>query len=198
VLAGETGFQFVHSGADSLWCAEKPQNAPGRRLLLRRLQGSEVETSVVHEGMDDLVYARILPRNGGAWVLHRESGASALIQPPGMALRLDAGTPAGEEFPVTPPGAGRMASAAFGDGFVVAFVDAIDPSAPTVVVRVYDANGTLAAESAFGTSAAWLQGDRLTLVASPDARSFLVGWIGEKASPGAETFLHRFDCVDHE
>jgi hypothetical protein len=198
VVSDETGFLFVHSSSDSQSCVKTPPHNPGRRLLLRRLQGSKEETSLVHEGIDDLVYARILPRKGGSWVLFRESGASALTQPPGMALRLEGGSPSGEAFPVTSSDTDRMAAAAFGDGFVVAFVDALDPSAPTIFVRVYDGSGTLVSEASFGTNSAWLLGDRLTLVASPDARSFLVGWIGAAEPSGTETFVRRFDCVDHE
>lgn len=198
VVADETGFLFVHSSPDSQSCVESPPNNPSRYLLLRRLQGAKEETSIIYEGMDDLVYTRLLPRNGGSWVLYRESGASALIQPPGMAVRLEGGSPSGEAFPVTPPGTDRMASASFGGGFVVAFVDGLDPSAPQIFVRVYDESGTLISEVAFDTSSAWLLADRLTLVASPDTRSFLVGWIGAKDPSGSETFLRRFDCINHE
>ncbi|MFS8065074.1 MAG: hypothetical protein ACMG6S_01755 [Byssovorax sp.] len=198
VLSDETGFLFVHARSDSQSCFETELHDPARRLVLQRFQGTKQESSVIHEGVDDLVYTRLLPRNGGSWVLYRESGASAVVQPPGMAMRLEAGSPSGDAFPVTSSDTNSMAAAAFGDGFVVAFVDSIDPSAPNIFVRVYDGSGTLSSEVSFGTNGAWLLGDRLTLVASPSARSFLVGWIGAKEPFGSETFLRRFDCIPHE
>jgi hypothetical protein len=198
VLPDEAGFLFVHSTSVTPSCSEVETPDPARRLVFHRLQGTKDETSVLYEGIDDLVYARILPRNGGSWVIYRESGASAVIQPEGMAMRLEGSSPTGEAFPVTSSGTDRMASASFGDGFVVAFVDNLDPSAPKIFVRVYDESGTLVSEAAFDTNAAWLLGDRLTLVASPDATSFLVGWIGAKEPFGSETFLRRFDCIPHE
>lgn len=198
VLSKQTGFLFVHSSSDSQSCSEPGPVGPARNLLLRRLDGTENKTSILYKGIDDLVYTRLLPRKGGAWVLYRESGASAVAQPPGMALRLEGDSPSGEAFPVTSQDTDRMAAAALGDGFVVAFVDTTDPSAPQILVSVYDGTGTLVSQASIGTNGAWLHGDRLTLVASPSATSFLVGWIGAKAASGSEMFLRRFDCVAHE
>lgn len=197
VLPDETGFLFVHSTSNSATCVDQPFGL-GNLLLFNRVEGAESMGTVVHYGTDAVVYTRILPRSGGAWVLFRESGASAEVQPPGMALKIAGDMPAGEAFPVTPPGTDRMASAAFGDGFVVAYVDNIDPSAPKIFVRVYDGSGTLVSEVSFDTNGAWLTRDRLTLTASPDARSFLVSWIGATEPDGSEMFVRRFDCVPHE
>jgi hypothetical protein len=198
VLSDETGFLFVHSSTSPQSCSKPSPPEPARQLLVRRFDGVKEETSLIYEGTDELVYARILPRNGGSWVFFRESGASALIQPEGMARRLEGGKPSGEAFPVTPAGSDRMAAATLGDGFVVAFVDNTDPTAPLIFVRVFSESGTLVSEAAFSTSGAWLLGDRLTLVGSPDARSFLVGWTGATEPSGTETFLRRFNCIDHE
>ena len=88
-----------------------------------------------------------------------------------------------------------MAVAALGGGFVVAVVDFLDPSAPTILLSVYSEAGQLLTETSFSTNGAWLNGDRLSLIASPDARSFLVGWTGNESAPGSELFVRRFDCA---
>lgn len=189
VLTDAAGFHFVHS-------ASGPCGTSGaglaNRLVLHRVEGGSDASSVVYEGVDDVVYTRLLPRQGGHWLLYRESGASALVQPPGMALQLGSdGTP-GASFAVTDAGTDRMAAASFGDGFLVAFVDSLESSAPRIIVRVYSSQGTLQAQTSFATTDAWLNGDRLTLTPSPDATSFLVGWTG--TGPNPAMFVRRFDC----
>ena len=176
-------------------CNDFPLAVP-RRLFLRRFQGATEESFFVADGFDDMVYARILPRKGGSWIFYRESGASAEVQPPGMAVPFGIDSTEGAAFPITHDGSGPMAVAALAGGFVVAFAALINPSAPSVIVRVYSATGTLTAESSFSTSTAWLNVDRLTLVASPDGNSFLVGWTGTNAGPGSAMFVRRFDCVN--
>ena len=190
VLTNPAGFHFVHSASGA--CGTSGAGLASQ-LVLHRIKGGSDESSVVYKGVDDLVYARLLPRQGGNWLLFRESGASAWQQPPGMALQLGSDGTLGAPFPVTDPGTDRMAAASFGDGFVVAFVDSLDPSAPRIIVRVYSSQGTLSAQTSFSTSDAWLNGDRLTLTPSPDATSFLVGWTGNGPNPAM--FVRRFDCA---
>jgi hypothetical protein len=187
---------FVHSSATSASCDSTPgpQDVPSQ-LVLHRFQGQLGSSEALYTGLDDMVDARLLPRPGGGWLVFRESGASALVQPPGMAMPVGQKAGWGAEFPITEAGAGRMAVAALGDGLVVAVVDSLDPSAPTVLLRVYSGAGTLLTESSFSTSGAWLNGDRLSLIASPDGRSFLVGWTGSKSTPGSALFVRRFDCA---
>lgn len=193
VLATATTFLFVQSASDSLDCSV---SGTTRRLFLRRFQGATEESFVVADGFDDMVYARILPRKGGSWIFYRESGASAEVQPPGMAVPFGIDSAEGPAFPITHDGSGPMAVAALAGGFVVAYADLIDPSAPSIIVRVYSPTGTLVTQTSFSTSSAWLNGDRLTLIASPDGVSFLVGWTGTTGKPGsgAAMFVKRFDC----
>lgn len=188
---------FVHSSSDNGQCPSSPgPQGVARHLVLHRLHGQIDSTETMYDGEDDMVYARLLPRPGGAWLIFRESGASALVQPPGMAMPIGLQQGSGSAFPITTtPGAGQMAVAALGGGFVVAVVDSVDPSAPTVLLSVYSGEGMLLTETSFSTNGAWLNGDRLSLIASPDSTSFLVGWTGNKSAPGSELFVRRFDCA---
>jgi hypothetical protein len=194
VLAKGPDFLFVQSSSDSVDCSTE---GTARRLFLRRFQGATEESFIVADGFDDMVYARILPRPGGSWIFYRESGASAEVQPPGMAVPFGVDSAAGTAFPVTDVGSGPMAVAALAGGFVVAFADLVDPSAPTIVVRVYSTTGTLTSQSSFSTNEVWWNGDRLTLIASPDGTRFLVGWTGKSGVVGSDTgmFVRRFDCA---
>jgi hypothetical protein len=195
VLPTATGFLFVQSGPDSHDCFSNV--GPPRQLFLRRFEGMDEKSILAHDGVDNLVYARILPRNGGTWLLYRESGASAAVQPPAMALPFGTDSAAGAAFPISDPGAGRIAAAAsLGGGFVVAIVDSLDPTAPTVTLRVYSAQGALTAQTSFPTNDAWLSGDRVTLVGSPDSTSVLIGWTSTSGSDTAAMFVRRFDCVN--
>jgi hypothetical protein len=199
VLPDATGFVFVQSTGDSLDCNMPGTPVAARSLFLRRFQADKEDSFLVYDGVDDMVFARVLPRNGGTWVLFRESGASAEQQPPGMAIAVGADSPDGVPFAVTEAGAGQMAAAPLAGGFAVAFASTLDPSAPTITLRVYSAAGAQQSETTFSTSQAWLNGDRLTLVASPDGRKILVGWTGDAPDPGnlgSRMFLRRFDCVD--
>lgn len=197
VIASGEEFLFVHSAGGKDDCSDAAVPAtPARRLIVGRRGKASMSSAVVVEGSDDMVHAQLLPRSTGAWLIFRESGASAEVQPPGMAMLLGPNGEPGTAFPITSPGAGRISATALGDGFVVAIVDAVDPAAPNILVGVHSSDGTIAAETSFNTAEGWLNGDRLTLVASPSGTSFLVGWAGaSKAPPGSEVFVHRLDCV---
>lgn len=196
VLSTQTGFLFVQSAGGALDCF---QTDSPRRLFLRRFDGAGEEQFVVHDGFDDLVYTRILPRNGGSWLFYRESGASAQVQPPAMAIPFGTDSATGQEFAITDPGVGQVAVAALGGGFVVAIVDTLDPSSATIQLRVYSATGTLTAQAAFSTGGAGfglgLGLDRVTLIGSPGGTSFLVGWTGSSAGTSRRMMVRRFDCA---
>ena len=166
-----------------------------KQLIVRRLSPGGSAAATVYEGTDDLVLTRLLRRSEGAWLIFQESGASALLQPPAMAMRLAADGVPGAPFVITDPGLGQVAVAALGDGFAVAVVDAIDPSAPTIRLRVFSAEGSALSEASFSTSGAWLVNDRLTLLGSPDGTQLLVGWVGTTPDQGSRVFLRRFDCL---
>ena len=194
VLATGPDFLFVQSASDSLDCAAK---GTARRLFLRRFQGTIEDSFAVVDGFDDMVFARILPRQGGSWIFYRESGASSAVQPPGMAIAFGTDSAAGTAFPITDAVSGQMAVAELAGGFVVAFVDLSDPSAPTIIIRVYSPTGALVTQTSFSTAGAWLTGDRLTLISSPEGGRFLVGWTGTSGVVGANPamFARRFDCL---
>ncbi|MBK8943033.1 MAG: hypothetical protein IPM79_36895 [Polyangiaceae bacterium] len=81
----------------------------------------------------------------------------------------------------------------FGRGFALAWVEAIDPSAPTVFVRVFDEDGTLRAEGAYDTSPAFLVPSRISLVSSPNEDALIVAW--EAADEERRVVAARFACV---
>ena len=195
----EDGLLFIHSSSDGGSCSSSPElQGPARHLVLHRFNISGADTESEYTGSDDMVYARLLPGQTNPWLVFRESGASALVQPPGMALPIGLHGGSGSAFPITEAGAGQMAVAALGFGLVVATVDSLDPSAPTIILRVYSSAGLSTAETSFSTNGAWHNGDRLTLIASPDSSSFLVGWTGSQSTSGTALFVRRFDCVKHE
>ena len=197
VLAGEHDFLFAHSAAIDDACGDPNAPAgPATQLVLRRLAKGASSAATLFQATDELVLTRLLPRSSGAWLIFQESGKSALIQPPAMAMRLSADGAPGAPFPITDAGLGQVAVAPFGDGFAVAVVDAIDPSAPTLRLAVFSAEGLVQAQTSFSTGGAWLTNDRLTLLGAPDGKALLVGWVGASPDLGASLFLRRFDCAD--
>jgi hypothetical protein len=168
-----------------------------RGVVLRRVGLGVDEASLVYAGVDDVPFVRLTPRSDGAWLVVRESGASAVLEPPALALRVHLDGAVGTPIELTTPGASVVGVGAFGDGLAVVMLDAIDPSAPTVIVRVFDASGALDAETSFGTSEAWASFDRLSVVAAPDGSSLLVGYAGDLGvgAAGPELIVRRLDCV---
>jgi hypothetical protein len=196
-LPGEEDFLVLHSTAteDECFPPGGPKTGVANRLLLRRMSASGEQSGELHQGVDALVFARLLPRAQGAWAFFRESGASAFVQPALVAMPLSAGDVPGAPFAVTPEGVQDVAVASLGEGFAVAHVDAIDPSAPTVVLRAFSGEGALLAETSFSTNEAWLSFDRLALVGSKDGTRLLVGWIGSMPGQGTHAFLRAFECA---
>lgn len=197
VIAGKQNFLFAHSQAPNGVC-NAPGDLPGPASLvvLRRLSAKGSKAGTVYQGTDDLVLTRLLPRSEGAWLILRESGASAVVQGPALAMRISADDGPSEPFAISLPSAQQVVAAPLGDGFAVAEVDAIDPSAPSILLRVYSAEGELQAQGGFSTNGAWLlHQNRLALLGSPDGRQLVVGWIGQASDLSSSLFLHRFDCV---
>jgi hypothetical protein len=197
VLGGQHEFLFAHSAAINDACGDPNAPAgPSTQLVLRRLSKDAASATTLFQATDELVLTRLLPRSSGAWLIFQESGKSALIQPPALAMRLSADGAPGAPFPITDPGLGQVAVAPFGDGFAVAVVDAIDPSAPTIRLAVFSAEGLVEAQTSFSTGGAWLMNERLALLGAPDGKALLVGWVGTSPDLGASIFLRRFDCTD--
>lgn len=203
VLPRDQRFLFAHASGDPDECfvaPSQPPPGPARRLLLRRIGPNEDTEEVVYTGFDDLVAVHLLPRADGAWLVHRESGASAEQQPPALAMRLGPGNAVGAPFEVTAAGTDRFAAASLGDGLVTAFTDSLDPSASTVVLRVFSPEGEASGEASFSTNGAWLAWDRMAVLGGRDpgtgAGSVLVAWVGAgNGSDPRRVWLRRFDCV---
>ncbi len=80
-----------------------------------------------------------------------------------------------------------------GDELAVAWVDNIDPTAPTIVVRIVRADLSLGPVTSFSTNPAWLFGS-LRMVASPDGARLFLAW--DASGGGAPTVgAARLDCV---
>jgi hypothetical protein len=197
VLGGQHDFLFAHSAAINDACGDPNAPAgPPTQLVLRRLSKDAASATTLFQATDALVLTRLLPRSSGAWLIFQESGESALVQPSALAMRLSADGAPGAPFPITEPGLGQVTVAPFGDGFAVAVVDAIDPSAPTIRLAVFSADGLVQAQTSFSTGGAWLMNHHLALLGAPDGKALLVGWVGTSPDLGASIFLRRFDCTD--
>jgi len=147
--------------------------------------------------VEPLVHLKMAPASFGAWVVFQTDGSTSRVQPGVVALRVDTGAQQlvpGEIIRVSPDGVtwGPIAVAALGDALVVAWVEAIDPSAPTIMVQIVAPDGTLGAATSIPTNVAWLK-DRLRLQASADARGILVAW--ESDLGAALIGLARIDCI---
>ncbi len=193
----QTRFLLAHSAAPG-GAACDAQNIPGpaNRVVLRRIDAQGEQVDEVYSGADDIVYLRLLPTQGGSWLVVHESGASAEIQPAATARKIMQGGMTGPAFTVTNDGTSLVAAGSLGDGLISAFIDTLDPSAPTVLLRVYDPDGIASGATSFSTNGQWLVPDRMSVVGSPDGTSFLIAWTGISSfdSP-SRIFVRRFDCA---
>lgn len=148
---------------------------------------------------DTVMHVALAPAPFGAWRVHQLAGDNARSPPPIMATRFD---PSGVSLSpgsgdpgvaVSPDGytSPRVAVAAFGDHLAVAWVDAIDPSSPTIVIQLVTSGATLGPSASIPTSVVWQTG-RIRLLSSPDAQSLLVAWEGGVGE--AQIGLARLDC----
>lgn len=136
----------------------------------------------------------------GAWVVFQTDGSISEQMPAIVATAVDAtghvlpGTPA--FFSVSPEGIAwphLAAATVVGDALALAYVDTVDPSAPTILIQIARPDGTLGPATSIPTNGAWLTG-RVELQASPDRRSLLVAW--EAAQDQPRIALARVDCVN--
>lgn len=169
--------------------AQVPQ--PGMSLVTKRYEvtGSDdasfnlvdVETLVQPE---PLFHLELASTGFGAYVVFQTDGSTSEVMPPISAYLLDHGgalQPAGAgPIAVSPSGVSSqsIAVASMDDDLVVAWVDALDPTAPTIIVRRVRSDGTVVAETAVDTSPAWLFG-KLRMVTSRDQASLLLAWTAD-------------------
>jgi hypothetical protein len=164
--------------------------APGSSLA--RSQADRIVTGepIVNLGLERASF--------GAWVVFQTDGSTSETPPPVVALRVDpkghALIPSGESIPLSPGGfvTPALATASLGDMLAAAWIDNLDPSAPTIVIQLVNADGSLGPGTSIPTNGAWYAGS-LQLSPSEDGRSLLVAW--EPDSPKATAFA-RVDCAN--
>lgn len=148
-------------------------------------------------GPEPYFHALLAPRGEGAWLLEQTDGSTSRVPGPLLVRQLDH---AGIEPPLGLPALaidtgqlGEVAIAAIGDELAVAWIDSLDPSAPTVVVQIVRADLSLGPAASFSTSAAWFFGS-LGLVASADGTKLFLAW--NASGGGAPTVgVARVDCI---
>jgi hypothetical protein len=142
----------------------------------------------------------VVPRpDGGIWALWQHDDGRTVG--PVLGLLLDgAGAPLGEPLGLVPSGVvfDRLAATTMGDELVIAYTDAFDPSAPTVVLARFDAQGAPLSGAAH-TPGAWARtADGYALLGAPDGRAVLLGWAAVGLEPEvagtAQVYVARFDC----
>jgi hypothetical protein len=149
---------------------------------------------------DPLVHLEIAATSFGAWVVWQNAGLTAEMQPPPIALRVDAKgralVPGDTGIALAAQGwGGPLAVSAIGDTLVAAWTDNAQPSAPLIVVQLVRADGTLGPSTSLPSDLLWQTGP-LRVLGQPGAERIFVTWEG-----GLETTnvaLARIDCVGPE
>lgn len=198
------GFLVAAASGRPFGTCQRDDGVPGPadELQVIRIEEATHQTSLSasFQERDPLAHVALAAGGGGAWVVWQASGASALQPPPVRAMRLDeAGAPAGSVFQVTAEGAtaGPIAAAALGSWLAVAWVDAIDPSFPTLRVDLFDEAGAFRTGTSISTAPSWLFDASLSLLASPDGTQLLLAWSDVAASgmEAAAVRVARFSCA---
>jgi hypothetical protein len=142
---------------------------------------------------------QLVPRGEGAWLVWQID--DGVTSGPLEAMKLDSdGLPEGGVISLVQSGAvfEKVALAALGDGLALAYTDSFDPSTPTIVVEVFDADGVQTAATSL-TPVAWPRvGEGYGLVGSPSADALLLSWASAEVDPNVEgsarVFTARLDC----
>jgi hypothetical protein len=147
---------------------------------------------------DTVVHVALVPAPFGAWEVFQGAGDDARQPPAILAQRLGPDgislDPPGGYTPISPDGVSSafIGAAPLGDALVVAWTDALDPTAPTIVLQIVRSDLSLGPSASIPTNVVWQTG-RIRMVASPEARSLLVAWEGGVDAPAVG--LARLDCV---
>ncbi len=146
---------------------------------------------------EEMEHLAMAPAPFGAWVVLQSNGATAEVPPPIQGFRVD---PNGEY--IGDPALFELASiffipldiavAAVGDDLALAWIDAIDPSAPTIQIQLIHADGSKGAATSISTNDAWYSGG-LQLLSSADGNELLVSWVAPDDK--GTVALARVDCV---
>jgi hypothetical protein len=179
------GKQFLIASVDS---ADAGQSCFGQgfelgtNLVTRRyaeLQDGELVEQFPQ--VEPLLHLGLVPTSFGSWLVYQTDGSTSETMPPVFAYRLDnAGVrlpSSAEPLALTESGlfSSELALATMGDALVIATVDSTDPSAPVVILRRFEADGSPGPVTSFATNAAWL-GGHLRMVGSKDGQSLLLAW----------------------
>jgi hypothetical protein len=176
-----------------------PGPAKDLHVFLVRTDPPSFEIGTVIEGNDPLSHVALPTGNGRRWVVWQENGQSAEQPPPIQAALLNQlGALDGTPFPLptTEGQLGPFAAAAFGPWLAVAWVDALDPSTPTLRVDLFDDAGQWKAGSSVSTAPSWLFDPSLSLLASPDGTQLVLAWADEAPPEPATVRVARFGCVE--
>lgn len=156
-----------------------------------------LEGAAFGQAGEPIAHLAMAPASFGAWLAFQLDGSTSESVPPVVAVRLNADgkpLPGAQHIPVTP---GHyippvVAAAALGDNLAFAWADAIDPSAPVIVIQLVRPDGSLGPATSIPTNDAWLSG-RVRLLGSPGQNSLLVAWDG--LVNDHRVALARIDCV---
>jgi hypothetical protein len=120
---------------------------------------------------------------------------TARVIPPLTAMLVDGMGFAvtGDSIAVMPGGfiPSAVAVASLVETLAVAWVESLDPSAPTIAVQIVEPDGTLGAAATIATNEAWLSG-RLRLVSSQAENGLLAAWESEMST---QVGIARIDCI---
>ncbi len=157
----------------------------GTNVVTRRY--AELQDGVVVEQfpqVEPLLHLGLAPTTFGSWLVYQTDGSTSETMPPIYAYRLDSSgarlSGSSEPLALTLAGesSSELALATMGDALVIATIDAVDPSAPVVVLRRFEADGSPGPATSFPTNAAWLTG-HLRMVGTQDGQSLLLSWSAE-------------------
>lgn len=167
---------------------------PGAGTFLERTQGERFFP------FEPAVHLGLAPASFGGWVVFQTDGSTARVPPPVVAARVSASGDAlvpGELIAVTPGGyiPPEVTVAALGDTLAVAWIDAIDPSAPVIAVQLVRPDGTLGPATSFPTFEAWFSGN-LEILPSAGGDSLLLAWESAFEGEVSQIALGRIDCVN--
>lgn len=188
----EPGCNPQSTGPGTVVSVSRYEAPPGAGTFLTRTQG----VRFVH--FEPIVNLGLAPASFGGWVVFQTDGSTSRSPPPVSAFRVDTAGQAldpDEIISVSPGGAvvPAVAVAALGDTLAVAWIDAIDPSAPVIAVQLVRPDGSLGPATSIPTNEAWYAG-HLRILASPGGDSLIVSW---ESSPGdTRAALARIDCVN--
>ncbi|APR79258.1 Hypothetical protein A7982_04605 [Minicystis rosea] len=172
---------------------------PADQLQIMRLdaQGPGLSLSSVFDETDPLAHVALAKAQEGAWVVWQNDGSSGFQPSPVVAARLDEqGFQVGAVFTAVGDGlsSGPIAAAAMGPFLAVAWVDATDPSTPTLRLDLFDDAGQRVAGTSINTGPSWLYDPSLSLLPSPEGTSILLAWSDRDTPAPATARVARFSC----